>query len=250
LGISNNHKCKPQPYYISGKTIWNSIFQSSFYNKNISPQFTFPGAENNQQCCLSFHSSKFLIPHAVSIYGILSPSNKDEKNAEDWRIIFCHHKKRGWEIPGGKVECGETARDAAIREFKEETGSDLCHETLQEIGQYVLSKCGNDQTQHVKSVFIAKVDKLGQPSNFETTRAGACSIRLLRAQKIWSQGLPLEIEGKTGSAREPEHIIKPERCSLLMRDNVLPIMLKVVTAAIAVGRMHHKYQPAKPEQNC
>ena len=46
---------------------------------------------------------------------------------EDGKVIVTKYKepnkKAGYyEIPGGKIEEGETAEDAAIREFKEETG--------------------------------------------------------------------------------------------------------------------------------
>lgn len=33
--------------------------------------------------------------------------------------------RRGWEMPGGQVEEGESLREAAIRETKEETGIDI-----------------------------------------------------------------------------------------------------------------------------
>jgi 8-oxo-dGTP diphosphatase len=34
-------------------------------------------------------------------------------------------RKGEWSIPGGAIELGETARDAAIREFREETGGEI-----------------------------------------------------------------------------------------------------------------------------
>ncbi|MEU9884803.1 NUDIX hydrolase [Sphaerisporangium sp. NPDC051011] len=37
-------------------------------------------------------------------------------------ILLVKHRVRGWVPPGGKVECGETPRAAAVRELKEETG--------------------------------------------------------------------------------------------------------------------------------
>ena len=37
-------------------------------------------------------------------------------------MVVNETKKRGWSIPGGKKDSGETFRDAAIRECFEETG--------------------------------------------------------------------------------------------------------------------------------
>ena len=42
----------------------------------------------------------------------------------DNRWVMCKHKCRAtWEIPGGHIEKGETAAEAALRELKEETGA-------------------------------------------------------------------------------------------------------------------------------
>jgi 8-oxo-dGTP diphosphatase len=39
-------------------------------------------------------------------------------------VLLVRHRWRGWVPPGGKVEAGETPREAARREFREETGLD------------------------------------------------------------------------------------------------------------------------------
>lgn len=40
----------------------------------------------------------------------------------DGKLLWCRHKERdAWEVPGGHIEEGETALDAACRELQEET---------------------------------------------------------------------------------------------------------------------------------
>ncbi|GHG80467.1 NUDIX domain-containing protein [Streptomyces griseocarneus] len=44
---------------------------------------------------------------------------------DDGRVLLVHHAKTGrWVIPGGKAEPGETPRQCAVREAREETGLD------------------------------------------------------------------------------------------------------------------------------
>lgn len=38
------------------------------------------------------------------------------------RFLMAHHRERGWELPGGRVEAGESLEGSARREWEEETG--------------------------------------------------------------------------------------------------------------------------------
>jgi 8-oxo-dGTP diphosphatase len=39
-------------------------------------------------------------------------------------LLVFNHWRRRWELPGGMIDRGETPREAAVREFVEETGQD------------------------------------------------------------------------------------------------------------------------------
>ena len=42
----------------------------------------------------------------------------------DGKLLWCRHRDRDtWEVPGGHIEQGETALEAAARELQEETGA-------------------------------------------------------------------------------------------------------------------------------
>ena len=42
----------------------------------------------------------------------------------DGKLLWCrHHDRDTWEVPGGHIEQGETALEAAARELQEETGA-------------------------------------------------------------------------------------------------------------------------------
>ncbi|WP_026582082.1 NUDIX hydrolase [Bacillus sp. J33] len=55
--------------------------------------------------------------HIVSAAAIVLNDNNE--------ILLIKGPRRGWEMPGGQVEEGESLKDAAIRETKEESGIDI-----------------------------------------------------------------------------------------------------------------------------
>jgi 8-oxo-dGTP pyrophosphatase MutT (NUDIX family) len=48
----------------------------------------------------------------------------------DGRVLLVRPNRRGWEMPGGRVDPGEDVAEAAVREVEEETGCDVAVEAL------------------------------------------------------------------------------------------------------------------------
>ena len=132
------------------------------------------------------------------------PFKKDPKHVwvicrwkEQW--LLTKHKERGIEFPGGKVEPGETAAQAAIREVSEETGGEV--RSLTYIGQYYVKGKSEDV---VKNIYFAVIDELPvQPSYFET-------------------------EGPVLLKDLPEKLRTNPTFSFMMKDQVLPYSLERV----------------------
>lgn len=74
------------------------------------------------------------------------------------------------DIPGGKVELGETSQQAAIREFREETGIDIIN--LEKLGKVIVEY--PDRTYNIEVFIVTKYD--GFPKEFDENESFWISI--------------------------------------------------------------------------
>lgn len=81
--------------------------------------------------------------------------------AEGGRVFIARRVEGGdlggkWEFPGGKVEEGESDREALIREFREEFGVDI--QTGPMLGSAVFTHHGKDRLLRAYRVFFSSPD--------------------------------------------------------------------------------------------
>lgn len=99
------------------------------------------------------------------------------------KLLFTCHSKRGWELPGGKIEPGETPEQAAVREAWEETGAII--KNMRQIGEYRVS--GVETPPFIKAIYLAQVESMGKlPQGFETTEAALFPIHVNPHQETFS----------------------------------------------------------------
>jgi 8-oxo-dGTP diphosphatase len=95
-----------------------------------------------------------MTPHAVLVFPVFRDS-----------CVWVRHHQRGWEVPGGKVEPGESPELAAVREVHEEAG--LLLGDMRWVAEYQLVDAHGIS---FKSVFFATVqDAKARSAVSETT---------------------------------------------------------------------------------
>ncbi len=94
----------------------------------------------------------------------------------DDQLVWIERKNepRGWALPGGFVDAGESVEEAAIREAKEETGLDV---HLQEL-LYVYSRPDRDPRQHNLSVVFTATAEGSPVAGDDAARARLFPLEL------------------------------------------------------------------------
>lgn len=116
-------------------------------------KYEFPGALQNQKIILS-RESLIEEPNCVLVFAFYRG-----------KLLLTRHNCRGWELPGGKREKGESILQTVHREMREETGGEL--DAIEKVGQYLIFE--NDNLVFVKNIYISTVSVLrALPSGFET----------------------------------------------------------------------------------
>lgn len=101
---------------------------------------------------------------------------------EQGDILLIKGPRRGWEMPGGKLEPGESLQNAAIREVKEESGIDVEIECFCGIFQ-------NVEKGTLGTLFLGKAVG-GEPTpNPEALEVGFFPLEKVRTMVTWSNFL-------------------------------------------------------------
>jgi len=104
-----------------------------------------------------------------------------------------------WAGIGGKVEKGESIKEAAIREVKEEVGVDIQEENLKEMGEVFFEFPNKPKWSQKVAIFIAKRWQ-GEPKESEEIKPAWFPIDNMPFEYMWPDAqfwIPLVLKNKT-----------------------------------------------------
>ena len=78
------------------------------------------------------------------------------RHARDFLLVH-HRQRQTWELPGGHIEEGESARDCAVRELFEETGQRVEHLDFKAVLKY---RAGSDSRFYYGTLYSGELPSL------------------------------------------------------------------------------------------
>lgn len=111
----------------------------------------------------------------------------------DSLLLAFSRNKQAWYLPGGKIDAGETPKEALLREIQEELGVALEEEKLVYYGHVTADAYGEENLQMEQSCFLyPKLDQLN-PSN-EIEAVAYFSQAEYEQEKIQVEGVLIAFE--------------------------------------------------------
>ncbi|KZE50694.1 ADP-ribose pyrophosphatase [Rossellomorea marisflavi] len=117
---------------------------------------------------------------------------------EKGEILLINGPRRGWEMPGGQVEEGESLTDAAIRETKEESGIDI--EIVKFCGIYQ-----NVKRSICNTLFLGKVIGGEPTTSAESLEVGFFPVDVALSM-VTHSNFRQRIEDSLEHTRHPIHV--------------------------------------------
>ncbi|MFD2969637.1 NUDIX hydrolase [Sphingobacterium bambusae] len=112
---------------------------------------------------------------------------------EDRLLLAFSRNKQAWYLPGGKIDAGETAKEALLREIEEELGVVLDEEKLVYYGHVTADAYGEENLQMEQSCFLyPTLDQL-DPSN-EIEAVAYFSQQAYQQEDIQVEGVLIAFE--------------------------------------------------------
>lgn len=206
-----------------------------------STSFEFPGGLPSQTVTLHTDPAQWVQAHAVLVFvfGVSPPaaaSDADTAAASSSSVLpsllFVHHRQRGWELPGGKIDSGESAEDAALREVAEESAQKIEAGSLRMLAQYSIEEQG--KSAHVKSVFMARAAAANGTTD-ASLQLETDAAAFISPPPDWESMFTESAELSATSDNSPRR-----RYSSILNDNVYPICFKMALAALTAPATQQK----------
>ena len=98
-------------------------------------------------------------PHSaaypVSVKGVLLTPDGD--------VVLLLNERDEWELPGGRIELGESSTECLAREIREELGAGVVEESIRSLGHHDAAAANEPGHRVAADLFLVRLDGRPQP---------------------------------------------------------------------------------------